>query len=107
MSAMFPSELLEFPMDWLTRGMPHSGLTPTGAERAFDERPERMAGSCFCSCIKQGRDKLLQLSLAREEELHGPGGRRDCTRCSWAPADRAAQGLQSASLRIHRVPQLS
>lgn len=53
------------------------------------------------------REKLLQPSFAREGELDVPGGRRDCTRCNWAPADRAARGLQSASLRIHRVPLLS
>ena len=50
MSAMFPSELLPPLIDWLTRGIPHSGFMPIGADEALDERPVRTDESSFCSC---------------------------------------------------------
>ena len=50
MSAIFPSELLPPFIDWLTRGIPHSGFMPIGADEALDERPVRTDESSFCNC---------------------------------------------------------
>ena len=44
MFAMFPRD-----PSVLTFGMPHCGLTPTGAEAAFEDKPVRAEGSLWSS----------------------------------------------------------
>lgn len=53
MLAIFPSD----PISPALR-IPHSGLTPTGAVAALEERPVNVVGECFWSC-RGWRESLL------------------------------------------------